>query len=114
MSVLRDDPSAMRFEMDEAGHTVFADYRREAGRLIIDHVEAPPALRGTGALDEAIAAYRQSLAGEEMLGFMETTAAGSFAIQSLLDTALKNLEAAIGGAGTEGATPEPVSPGVSS
>ncbi|MGH6956036.1 MAG: GNAT family N-acetyltransferase [Caulobacteraceae bacterium] len=35
--------------MVEQGHTVFADYRRDGGRLVIDHVEAPDALRGTGA-----------------------------------------------------------------
>ena len=46
---LRDDQEAGRFEIEEAGQVVFADYRREGGRLIIDHVEAPPALRGSGA-----------------------------------------------------------------
>ena len=49
MTQLRDDAAAGRLEMDEAGHRVFADYRRHGDRLIIDHVEAPPALRGTGA-----------------------------------------------------------------
>lgn len=49
MALLRDNAAARRFEMDEGGHTVFADYRRADGRLIIDHVEAPPVLRGTGA-----------------------------------------------------------------
>ncbi len=33
------------------GQLVFARYRRVAGRLFIDHVEASPALRGTGAAD---------------------------------------------------------------
>ncbi len=50
--------------METDGQVVFADYRRQDGRLIIDHVEAPPALRGTGAAGrfmEALAAYaRQS------------------------------------------------------
>jgi predicted GNAT family acetyltransferase len=46
---MRDNQAAGRFEIDEAGQTVWADYRREAGGLIIDHVEAPAALRGTGA-----------------------------------------------------------------
>ncbi len=49
MTPVRDNSSARRFELDEAGHTVFADYRREGSRLILDHVEAPPALRGSGA-----------------------------------------------------------------
>ena len=49
MDELRDNTAAGRLEMGEAGQTVFADYRRAAGRLIIDHVEAPAALQGTGA-----------------------------------------------------------------
>ncbi len=49
MTPIRDDTSAARFELDEAGLTAFARYRRAPGRLFIDHVEAPPALRGTGA-----------------------------------------------------------------
>jgi predicted GNAT family acetyltransferase len=38
-----------RLEMDFAGATVFARCRQQPGRLIIDHVEADPALRGSGA-----------------------------------------------------------------
>ena len=49
MNTLRDNAAEGRLEMDEAGQTVFADYRLDGTRLIIDHVEAPPALRGTGA-----------------------------------------------------------------
>ncbi|MDB5483278.1 MAG: N-acetyltransferase [Caulobacteraceae bacterium] len=49
MTQVRDNAAAGRFEMEEGGHIVFADYRRVGGRLIIDHVEAPPVLRGTGA-----------------------------------------------------------------
>jgi uncharacterized protein len=57
---MRHDATAGRFEHDEAGLVVFADYRRRDGRLIVDHVEAPIPLRGTGAagrLMEDIAAY---------------------------------------------------------
>jgi predicted GNAT family acetyltransferase len=46
---MRDDVAARRFELDEAGQIVFADYRREGDRLFIDHVETPLALRGQGA-----------------------------------------------------------------
>lgn len=46
---MRDNASAHRFELDEGGRTVFADYRREGDRLFIDHVETPLALRGHGA-----------------------------------------------------------------
>jgi predicted GNAT family acetyltransferase len=44
-----DNPARRRFELEEAGHLAFADYRREPGRLVIPHVEAAPELRGTGA-----------------------------------------------------------------
>ncbi len=40
-----------RFELTENGHTVFADYRQTDRRYVISHVEADPALRGTGAAD---------------------------------------------------------------
>jgi predicted GNAT family acetyltransferase len=59
MTPLRDDEAARRLEMDEAGQTVFADYRLDATRLIIDHVEAPTALRGTGAAGRFMAALAQ-------------------------------------------------------
>jgi len=69
MALVRDNVAAQRFEMEESGLTVFADYRRTGGRLIIDHVEAPPMLRGTGAAGrfmEALAAQaRQS--GEKIV-----------------------------------------------
>jgi predicted GNAT family acetyltransferase len=59
-SDLRDTPSlrdtGARYEMDEQGLTSWADYRRDGGRLYIDHVEAPMALRGTGASGRLMAA----------------------------------------------------------
>ena len=54
MSELRD--TGDRFEMDEAGETAFADYRRTDGRLFIDYVFSPPALRGTGAAGRLMSA----------------------------------------------------------
>ena len=42
--------------MDEQGMTSWADYRLSGDRLFIDHVEAPPALRGTGASGRLMAA----------------------------------------------------------
>ena len=48
MGELHDD-GAGRLQMAEGDQIVFADYRRVGRRLIIDHVEAPVALRGTGA-----------------------------------------------------------------
>ena len=49
MTQLHDNQQAGRFEIEEGGETVFATYRRTADKLIIDYVEAPPALRGSGA-----------------------------------------------------------------
>jgi predicted GNAT family acetyltransferase len=49
MTDVHDNRARHRFEMVEQGQTVFADYRRDGSRLIIDHVEAPVSLRGTGA-----------------------------------------------------------------
>lgn len=54
MSELRD--TGRRYEMDEQGLTSWADYRRADARLIIDHVESPVALRGTGAAGRLMAA----------------------------------------------------------
>jgi predicted GNAT family acetyltransferase len=69
MAQLRDNAAARRLEMDEGGHTVFADYRRAGGRLIIDHVEAPPVLRGTGAAGRFMAALAADAraAGEKIV-----------------------------------------------
>jgi predicted GNAT family acetyltransferase len=48
MNAVVDNPGKGRFELEEQGLVAFADYRLEGGRLVIPHVEAPPALRGTG------------------------------------------------------------------
>ena len=53
-SDLRD--TGARYEMDEQGQTSYADYRREPGRLYVDYVYAPPALRGSGASGRLMAA----------------------------------------------------------
>ena len=46
---VRDNRHLQRFELPVDGQVVFADYRRQPGRLVITYVEAPPELRGTGA-----------------------------------------------------------------
>ena len=48
MSDVVDNAARGRFELVEEGQTAFADYRREAGRLVIPYVESPPPLRGKG------------------------------------------------------------------
>jgi predicted GNAT family acetyltransferase len=63
MTRVTDNAAAQRYELDVDGQTVFAIYRREGDRLAIRHVEAPVALRGTGA------------AGRLMHGIMETARA---------------------------------------
>ncbi len=59
MSELRNNAAAGRYEMDEQGQTSWADYRETDGRLYIDHVESPPALRGTGAAGRLMKALAQ-------------------------------------------------------
>jgi predicted GNAT family acetyltransferase len=44
-----------RFELSEQGATAFADYRVQEGRMVIPHVEAAHALRGTGAAGRLMA-----------------------------------------------------------
>lgn len=66
MSSLRD--TGARYELDEQGETSWADYRLSGDRIFIDHVEAPDALRGSGAagrLMEGVAAAARA-AGEKI------------------------------------------------
>jgi uncharacterized protein len=49
MDQLRDNTAASRYELDIDGETVFATYRKSGDTLTILWVEAPPALRGSGA-----------------------------------------------------------------
>ena len=44
-----DNDDRHRFEAEENGKLVFANYREQDGRFFLTHVEADPALRGTGA-----------------------------------------------------------------
>ena len=48
-TAITDNAARHRFELLELGHVAYADYSREPGRLVIPHVEAPMALRGSGA-----------------------------------------------------------------
>lgn len=62
MSELRD--TGERYEMDEQGLTSWADYRRSGERIYIDHVESPPALRGSGAAGRLMAALAADVRGK--------------------------------------------------
>lgn len=56
MGELRNNQDQSRYEMDEEGHTSFADYRRQGDHLFVDYVYAPPPLRGSGAAGRLMAA----------------------------------------------------------
>jgi predicted GNAT family acetyltransferase len=64
-----DNTSANRFELDVDGQIAHADYRVIGDTLYIDYVEAPPALRGTGA------------AGRLMEGVMSAAAEKGYAVE---------------------------------
>ncbi len=55
MKTVIDNPESHRFELEERGLVAFANYRLDGERLIIPHVEAPPALRGSGAAGRLMA-----------------------------------------------------------
>lgn len=64
--MITDNAALRRFEWMENGKIVFANYRREGDVFTLPHVEADPALRGTGAaarLMEGIAALAREQAG---------------------------------------------------
>ncbi len=48
-TAVTDNAARSRYELTQDGLTAFADYHRRDGKVVIPHVEAPPALRGTGA-----------------------------------------------------------------
>jgi predicted GNAT family acetyltransferase len=63
MGEFRDNRDGQRFEQDFAGpggddRTVFCDYAQQGPTRVLLHVEADPALRGTGAAGQ----FMQSLA----------------------------------------------------
>lgn len=62
---LRDAVGARgQFEREEAGLVSFATYRREGRRLIIEHVETPPAARRSGAASQLMAAIVERAVAE--------------------------------------------------
>lgn len=63
MTDVVDNTARSRFELVEDGHTAYADYRRQDGRLVIPYVFSPPPLRGAGTagrlMEGVLAAARQ-------------------------------------------------------
>jgi predicted GNAT family acetyltransferase len=58
-----DNTEHHHFELAENGHAVIAEYRQHDNRYILTHLEADPALRGTGAasrlMDDIVALARE-------------------------------------------------------
>jgi predicted GNAT family acetyltransferase len=55
MADVTDNTAAGRYELIEADQIAYADYRLETGRMIIDYVFSPPALRGAGTAGRLMA-----------------------------------------------------------
>ena len=66
-----DNRELQRFELPVGDQVVFADYRRQPGRLVITHVEAPLNLRGKG------------VAGELMQGMLDQVRAAQLKVLPL-------------------------------
>ena len=55
MTAITDNAAEQRYELVEDGQTAYADYRLTGGRLYIDYVFSPPALRGAGTAGRLMA-----------------------------------------------------------
>jgi predicted GNAT family acetyltransferase len=60
------NPAKSRYELEVDGRLAFADYQRSGHRLIIPHVEADPALRGTGAAARLMVKIAETARSEGM------------------------------------------------
>lgn len=60
----RHNPAKSRYELEVDGLTAFADYQRSGQTLVIPHVEAAPALRGTGAAGRLMGKVAQTARAE--------------------------------------------------
>jgi hypothetical protein len=63
---VNDNRKLQRFELPVDGQVVFANYRRQPGRLVITYVEAPPALRGTGAANRLMRGVAEEARAEQV------------------------------------------------
>lgn len=59
-----DNREKSRFELEVDGQVAFANYRRQGSNLVIPYVEAPPALRGTGAAGRLMQGVAEIARGE--------------------------------------------------
>ncbi|KRA64744.1 acetyltransferase [Caulobacter sp. Root655] len=60
------NPAHSRYELEVDGLIAFADYQRSGQTLVIPHVEAAPALRGTGAAGRLMARVAETARAEGM------------------------------------------------
>jgi predicted GNAT family acetyltransferase len=60
------NPAKSRYELEVNGRIAFADYQRSGQRLVIPHVEADPALRGTGAAGRLMGKVAETARNEGM------------------------------------------------
>ena len=60
------NPAKSRYELEVDGLIAFADYQRSGPRLVIAHVEADPALRGTGAAGRLMGEVTKTARAEGM------------------------------------------------
>lgn len=61
-----DNTARHRYELEVDGHIAFATYHRDRNILYIDYVEAPLALRGTGAASRLMQHIADSAASENV------------------------------------------------
>ncbi len=61
---VKDNRELQRLELPVDGQMVFANYRRQPGRLMITHVETPEALRGGGLAAQLMQGVMQSARAE--------------------------------------------------
>lgn len=66
-----DNAAAQRFEAALEGHTAFAEYRLEPGRLVLPHTLVPPAFEGKGVAS-ALARHAFAYARERGLAVVPT------------------------------------------
>jgi predicted GNAT family acetyltransferase len=64
MPDVRDNTAQSRFEMMVEGQMALADYRRGGGKLMITHVETPPALQGRGVAADLMAGVVEAARAE--------------------------------------------------
>jgi predicted GNAT family acetyltransferase len=62
-----DNREESRFELEEDGHLAWAEYRIRDGKYLIPHVEAEPALRGTGAAGRLMRAIVDQARAESLV-----------------------------------------------